>query len=594
VMKCVLSLVCAASAFVQVAHGHAYMSWPSSRNFDKCDLWDPQSLNGHCDNCNTDCCGTFGNIDFAQVAHNPTGTYQAGGLLEVETILTTHHMGFMELRICSRPHDVTQECFDEHLLLRDAETAEIDPAPVDESHPGRWYIPPPQRNWPMNAQSKPVGNQCSGSSRDKDLWTRYQWKVRLPADLECDHCVVQLFWVSANSCSPLGFADYFGKSSTESWITSKFGGDSSAWWGSTKSVCLANVTDPKTNGNGAEKFWNCGDIKVTRCTGPSCTTASPATTVTTTAAPPVTTATSTTESAITTTSNQLDENSIQAGDIVFLQTFAGSGEHIDVQGTAVQARWVARGDWQALTIEKQGGGTIRSGDTVFLMSHTGAYVDVEGGSVQARWHDRGAWQGLTIEKLGGGTILSDDVVCFKAHTGKHIHVEGGKLHALWDDCGTWQGMKVQKEDVNAVWSGSSVFLKAHTGNHIDVDGALVQARWNDRGAWQDLIIENKGGRAIFSGDVVFLQAHTGKHLDVEGDAVRANWDDHGELQTWVIEKAGGGIIYPEDAVFLRAHTGRYIDVEGHAVSARWDDQGLWQTLVIETRASRLLTGFSVV
>ena len=28
-----------------------------------------------------------------------------------------------------------------------------------------------------------------------------------------------------------------------------------------------DVIDAKTNGNGAEKFWNCGDIKVIKCSG---------------------------------------------------------------------------------------------------------------------------------------------------------------------------------------------------------------------------------------------------------------------------------------------------------------------------------------
>jgi len=279
-IKYTVLTVCITNVFLQV-EGHAYMSWPSSRNFDKCDLWNPQSLNGHCSNCNTDCCGKFGATDFTQVAHNPTGIYKAGDILEVETIITAHHMGYMELRICNRSIGVTQECFDEHLLIRDSGTAETDPAPIDENHPGRWYIPPPATNWPADSELFPVENECSGSSRDKASWTKYQWKVRLPGDLECDHCVLQWFWVSANSCTPPGFREYFDSSATKSWIASKFGGDSSAWWGSTKTACPADVGDPKTNGNGAEKFWNCGDITIARCSGPSCATTPTVTTTTT-------------------------------------------------------------------------------------------------------------------------------------------------------------------------------------------------------------------------------------------------------------------------------------------------------------------------
>jgi len=275
-MLCVLYLV-SLSHFLQGAHGHAYMSWPASRNFDDCENFEPQSVNQHCDNCNTESCGVYRNTNYGNVVHPPTGSFIAGGLLEVETIVTAHHKGYMELRICSRPDDLTQDCFDEHLLVRDSETALMDPAPVDESHLGRWYIPPPEIDWSPDAASVPISTACSRSKSGR----RYRWAVRLPADLECEHCVVQWFWVTANSCNPAGLHDYFSKSSTQSWITSKFGGDASTWWKPALSSCPAAVVDPRTNNNGAEKFWNCADIKVSRCSGLDCTKSSiPPTTTT--------------------------------------------------------------------------------------------------------------------------------------------------------------------------------------------------------------------------------------------------------------------------------------------------------------------------
>mmetsp|Transcript_62963 Transcript_62963/g.109705 ORF Transcript_62963/g.109705 Transcript_62963/m.109705 type:complete len:434 (-) Transcript_62963:359-1660(-) len=244
---------------VKEALGHAYMSWPASRNFDDCSNFEPQSVNNHCNNCNTESCGTYRNINYAHVVHPPTGTFTAGGVLEVETIVTAHHKGYMELRICTRPGDLTQDCFDEHLLSRDTQSAALDPAPVDESHPGRWYIPPPAVDWSPDAISVPSANVCSRSKAG----TRYRWAVRLPSDLECEHCVVQFFWVTANSCNPAGLPEYFSKGSTQTWITSQTGGDASGWWKPLLSSCPSAVVDPRTNNNGAEKFWNCADIKVT-------------------------------------------------------------------------------------------------------------------------------------------------------------------------------------------------------------------------------------------------------------------------------------------------------------------------------------------
>jgi len=280
-----------AMQFLHGAHGHAYMSWPASRNFDDCNNFEPQSVNQHCDNCNTESCGLYRNINYGSVVHAPTGSYVAGGLLGVETIVTAHHKGYMEVRICSRPDDLTQDCFDEHLLVRDSETAAGDPAPVDESHPGRWYIPPPDIDWSPDAISVPSSNACS---RSKSGTARYRWTVRLPSDLECEHCVVQLFWVTANSCNPAGFHEYFGQGSTQTWITDKFGGGAGAWWKPLLPSCPPAVVDPRTNNNGAEKFWNCADIKVSRCSGQSCTTPIPSSTTTSTASLITTTTTTTT------------------------------------------------------------------------------------------------------------------------------------------------------------------------------------------------------------------------------------------------------------------------------------------------------------
>jgi hypothetical protein len=104
---------------VYEANGHAYVTRPRSRNFDDCDNFEPQSVNQHCDNCNTEACGRYQDVDYTSVVHPPTGNFIAGGLLEVELVVTAHHKGYMELRLCSRPLDQTQDCFDEHLLVRD-------------------------------------------------------------------------------------------------------------------------------------------------------------------------------------------------------------------------------------------------------------------------------------------------------------------------------------------------------------------------------------------------------------------------------------------------------------------------------------------
>lgn len=291
------------SAGIDRALGHAYMSWPASRNFDKCDLFDPHSLNGHCEDCNQDSCGQFGATDFSTIAHPVSDTYIAGGILDVEVIVKAHHKGYMEMRLCTNPDDLTQDCFNEHLLIRDSVTEAEDPAPVDGAHPGRWYIPPPDANWPASSDAQPGSNSCGRAKTGK----RYLWKVRIPADVECEHCVLQWFWVTANSCQPVGLAEYYERSSTQNWIEAKFGGSVQPWFASGLDSCSAAVSDPKTNGNGAEKFWNCGDIRITKCSGDHChgttatTTTTNAETTTTVTGTTITDAASATTAALDTT-----------------------------------------------------------------------------------------------------------------------------------------------------------------------------------------------------------------------------------------------------------------------------------------------------
>jgi len=94
---------------------------------------------------------------------------------------------------------------------------------------------------------------------------------------------------------------------------------------------------------------------------------------------------------------------IQNGDVVMF--VMPTGVHMDVLGSAVRARYYdPRGEWQKITIVKQDGGEIYSGDQIFLRGHQGEYLDANplerapDGEVKARWRDEGEWQVMWIEK----------------------------------------------------------------------------------------------------------------------------------------------------------------------------------------------------
>merc|ERR1712048_309588 len=83
-------------------------------------------------------------------------TYRAGDIVEFRIGVSTHHNGHYEFRICDRALDGKtmisaqegQDCLNKHVLLRaqPEQSCSIggpaDCQPIDEKHPGRWYLPP--------------------------------------------------------------------------------------------------------------------------------------------------------------------------------------------------------------------------------------------------------------------------------------------------------------------------------------------------------------------------------------------------------------------------------------------------------------------
>eukprot|EP00933_Yihiella_yeosuensis_P010049 TRINITY_DN11629_c1_g1_i1.p1 TRINITY_DN11629_c1_g1~~TRINITY_DN11629_c1_g1_i1.p1 ORF type:complete len:234 (+),score=54.14 TRINITY_DN11629_c1_g1_i1:141-842(+) len=147
---------------------------------------------------------------------------------------------------------------------------------------------------------------------------------------------------------------------------------------------------------------------------------------------------------------------IMHGDTVYIKV--QTGRYIgELDGTTkiewVKARGTKKDKAHALTIEKVGDTSepIKNGDTVMLVMPTGVHVDVLGSAVRARYYDpRGQWQRLTIVKQDGGEILSGDKFFLRAHQGEYLDANplerapDGEVKARWRDEGEWQVMTIEK------------------------------------------------------------------------------------------------------------------------------------------------------
>ena len=142
------------------AHGHGYLKFPRSRNFvayEDGKSWtnDPEIPSKedcpHCLARNEGACGITGRRDY-KIPKNYLGdpmqlniqwTYDEGDIIELEVVLTAHHMGHFEYSACplsSHGEIPTSSCFDSH-KLEFVEDVLYD-APKDPTYPDRAYIAP--------------------------------------------------------------------------------------------------------------------------------------------------------------------------------------------------------------------------------------------------------------------------------------------------------------------------------------------------------------------------------------------------------------------------------------------------------------------
>ncbi|CDF37082.1 unnamed protein product [Chondrus crispus] len=180
--------------------------------------------------------------------------YKTGGLVDFSVELDTNHNGYFDFFVCNLDKcgsDISGKCFTEghcQKLLRvkhkDCEDPSVDTnyecGPIDPVYPGRWYVP--CRN------TGHVGVHIVGGASGT---MRYQ----LPAGLSCEHCVIQWYWATANSCAPRGFLDYFETFNNPFGTTCESDGGGKGAHRKGMSECGGD--------SAPEEFWNCSDVQIT-------------------------------------------------------------------------------------------------------------------------------------------------------------------------------------------------------------------------------------------------------------------------------------------------------------------------------------------
>lgn len=178
-------------------------------------------------------------------------TYIQGGIVKVALSIIAHHNGYIRLSVCDIKKcggDINESCFRKGFCrpLERAKNSECDGGmskrcgPIDRNHRERWYLP------------------CSTVPDNREGWEIYGPETilfRLPTDLVCDHCVIQWFWTSANSCNPPGIEEYFeGPDGPRNWGSCP--GQGGAIGGRT------TVQKPCRFDDFPEEYLQCADVRI--------------------------------------------------------------------------------------------------------------------------------------------------------------------------------------------------------------------------------------------------------------------------------------------------------------------------------------------
>jgi len=197
------------------ARGHGYLNKPIARSGNNNGLVDSSKF----------CAGSNNKKAIR-------ATYTGGQVAEFEHVITAHHFGHLEMKICNRT--VGNSCPDARTLIRAEPPADCVPndsrpdcQPIDVRHPERFYLPP---------RSAP--NPSS-------------FRYIIPADLSCESCTLQWRWWVANSgVGANDYGCYWDQMDAAGWNSDNYHGYFSGH------PCGSNQAQ------NVEQFFGCSDISV--------------------------------------------------------------------------------------------------------------------------------------------------------------------------------------------------------------------------------------------------------------------------------------------------------------------------------------------
>ncbi|PXF43696.1 hypothetical protein BWQ96_06526 [Gracilariopsis chorda] len=178
--------------------------------------------------------------------------WKTGSVVDLQVEIDTNHNGYFEFYLCNLDacgvRDIAEKCFRNSCYrLNRVKVVQCESpsknthtkcGPVDAKYPSRFYVP--------CRKTGHVGVHLVGG----DGTMLYQ----LPKGVKCNHCVLQWYWSSANSCAPRGFLDYFERYKNPFGTSCDSDGGGKGAHRQGMSGCGGQSVP--------EEFWSCADVSI--------------------------------------------------------------------------------------------------------------------------------------------------------------------------------------------------------------------------------------------------------------------------------------------------------------------------------------------
>jgi chitinase len=247
-------------------------------------------------------------------------------------------------------------------------------------------------------------------------------------------------------------------------------------------------------------------------------------------------------------------------------------------GGAVNATASVAQGWETFSLEDINGGTLQSGDSVYVRAGNGQYfqaVNGGGSTLNAASNNTQAWETFKVVRASGtGTVANGDVIGLQTSNGKWVSAQnggGGSVYAYGNALGSWEQLKIgglSSSTPSPVTIAGVTLRTSSQSRYVGAQnngGGAVNATATVAQGWETFSIVDVNGGTLQSGDSVYVRAGNGQYFQaVNGGGSTLNAASN-NTQAWetfkVVRASGAGTVSHGDTIGLQTSSGKWVSAE---------------------------------